>query len=66
MENKKAMAELETAGRTCQTGDALAAAIESIVKKYSATERVVKTWPNGLKRVRVLDSDGLIVGEYVR
>jgi hypothetical protein len=66
MENKKAMRELEIASQTCNTGDALHNAIESIVRKYGASERVVKTWPNGLKKVQILDRDGLLVGEYTR
>ena len=64
--NTHAMAEMEVISKTCNTADALTAGINGIIKKYQASEEIVKTYDNGLVKVAILDKDGLLIGEYTR
>jgi len=64
--NQRAMRDMLTVSKTCNTGDALAAGIEDIIRRYSAREVVAKRYGNGLVNIAVLDNDGLLVGTYTR
>lgn len=64
MTNRKAMAEIEVVLNTAQTAPAIIAGIESIMRRYRATERIVKVFPNGIKRMLVLDANGQELGTY--
>jgi hypothetical protein len=64
--NERAMRDMLTVSKTCNTGDALAAGLEDIIRRYSAREVVAKCYGNGLVSVAVLDKDGLLIGTYTR
>ena len=64
--NTQAGREMLIISRTCNTASALIPAIDSFLKKYSASERVLKCFKNGIKKVEILDKNGLIVGTYHR
>lgn len=64
--NQKAMNEMQVVLRTCNTPSLLIAEVAKVIARHGAKEEVVKEFPNGLVRVEVLDSAGLLVGEYTR
>lgn len=62
--NTKAIAELDSASK-CNPA-AITAAVNQVIKRYGATEKVVKNYPNGLVKVQILDEHGAYVAEYTR
>ncbi len=63
-----AVTEIEALNRAFAVGDytpdEFVHAIMGVVDRHGARLEVVKTYPNGLKKMRILDANGVEIGEY--
>jgi len=64
MYNKNIMRAINDVNRTCKDPDRFQAEIESIMGKYGAKTKLIKTLSNGINHYRILDQDGLEIGDY--
>jgi len=61
----KYFSELDVINRTCLTPDAFCNALEMIEKKYHSREEILKTLPNGIRKVVIFDKyDNKIAERY--
>jgi len=63
-----AVTEIDALNRAFAAGDYSADefvhAIMGVVDRHGAKLEVVKTYPNGLKKMRILDAKGVEIGDY--
>ncbi len=63
-----ALKEMETLTRSfCEgdyTADEYVSRIDDLINRHGAKTEVAKEFPNGLKKYRILDVNGEIIGEY--
>lgn len=63
-----AIAEIDALNRAFAAGDyspdEFVHAIMGVIDRHGATLEVVKVYPNGLKKMRILDAKGVEIGDY--
>ena len=64
MHNQNILKAIDDINRTCQDPERHQKELEKLMEKYGTAQEIVKTLPNGIKLFRILDQDGLTIGEY--
>jgi hypothetical protein len=64
MYNQNILKAIDDINQTCQDPERHQRELEKLMNKYQAKTEEVKTLPNGIKLFRILDKDGLTIGEY--
>lgn len=63
-----AVTEIDALNRAFAAGDytpdQFVHAIMGVIDRHGATIEVVKVYPNGLKKMRILDANGVEIGDY--
>lgn len=64
MYNQNVMRAIDDINKTCLDPDRHEAELRALMDRHQAKTELVESLPNGINLYRILDKDGLIIGEY--